>query len=981
MNSTPFSAVMRQYLDRLAPEIDESPDAQLLARFVENRDQSAFAALVRRHGRVVWNVCKQVLGHEHDAEDAFQATFLVLARNAATIRKGTALPSWLYGVAYRIAQHARRAALRRQARERKQRIVPKVEPHLDLALSELQRVLAEEVQRLPENLRAPFVLCCLEGKSKPEAATQLGWKEGTVSGRLARARRRMQHRLTRRGLTLSAVLCASALLADSSFALSTALVSSAIKCGTDAGAVAPQVAALAARAMNTLLWAKSRLVVLGVIFVGLIGSGVVGAFQRSPAVAIQDDPPPVVFPQAAKIAEQPGEVFTYVGRVLDSNAKPVIGAQVLIARLDAFVPEFQPRALSGSDGTFRFSVRRAEFVNHSGGRPPELDVGLGATATGHGATGAPAGQPEERANVTLWLPAEEIVQGRVMTAEGKPVAGVKVRSSCSWFRLDKKYRPLVFDAPDEQTGRTGDALPMTPQNQAVTDSAGKFTLRGLSRGWQYYVWFRGNGIVNSLAKMVARPQAASVIGATGISYPNRPSPQLSLYGSTFTHIVFPSKPITGIVRDQTTGKPLAGVTVTRPWTRDDDPSATSTTDRDGNYLLTGLSAGIHELRAKPASGMPYLETEVIATADRPGIEPFTFNIQLKRQLAVSGRVIDKETGKPLSARIQYRPMAFNKELSANSLLAKPGFRYQPPTVDTDKNGRFFMTVLPGPGVLLVGADSNYLPAEFTKADRRPGIIHPDDPELINCRPTAAWPPNSNAYQFVDVVDGQESLMEFALAPGRSRSVRIEFPDGQRQDTNLDGLKPGGSREVYYPAKSKVVGLAPKEVRRLYVSTQDGRFANMELVNAQETGDVHVKLKQTGALTGRLVDASGKPLEGISFQLLYDDGPGRYGVFLNQGHIERLLSKADRDRDRRTLGVDLLRFPYLAAGAEKTDDQGRFRLTGVMADIDFTLKAKLLGPPDKKGSRTIQGMAPLTRTQIGPGETLELGDLKVGKVEE
>jgi RNA polymerase sigma factor (sigma-70 family) len=197
----------------------DTGDRVLLDRFVLAGDQSAFARLVDRHGGLVWSVCRRVLQGEHDAEDAFQAVFIVLAHKAASIRKREAVGSWLYGVAYRVAMSQRKRAARRHVLLQHAAVAaPPAPPPSEAAFRELQRLLDEQVQCLPEKYRDPFVLCCLEGLRKSDAARELGLKEGTVASRVHYARKLLERRLARRGVTLTAVLTAVALGQTSIFA-------------------------------------------------------------------------------------------------------------------------------------------------------------------------------------------------------------------------------------------------------------------------------------------------------------------------------------------------------------------------------------------------------------------------------------------------------------------------------------------------------------------------------------------------------------------------------------------------------------------------------------------------------------------------------------------------------------------------------------------------------------------------------------------
>ncbi|MBY0228794.1 MAG: RNA polymerase sigma factor, partial [Gemmataceae bacterium] len=191
---------LRQFLAAAVPEATGTTDAQLLERFAAERDERAFRALLRRHGPMVWGVCSRLLPLAQDAEDCFQATFLVLVRKAGSIRPPEKVAAWLYGVASQTARKARAAAVRRRARERLLEAPPEaaagggVEP-------DLWPILQEELGRLPERYRLVVLLCDVQERTRSEAARELGLPEGTVAGWLARARALLTERLARRGVT------------------------------------------------------------------------------------------------------------------------------------------------------------------------------------------------------------------------------------------------------------------------------------------------------------------------------------------------------------------------------------------------------------------------------------------------------------------------------------------------------------------------------------------------------------------------------------------------------------------------------------------------------------------------------------------------------------------------------------------------------------------------------------------------------------
>jgi RNA polymerase sigma factor (sigma-70 family) len=266
-------------------------DADLVERFAVHGDEAAFEVLVWRHGPAVLTICHRVLGRSHDAEDAFQATFLVLVRKARSIRRRQAVGAWLYRVAYRVALQAKARARRVAARERQGVVVQAVSAADEAADRDLRAALEDEVDRLPEKYRLPVLLCYLGGQSTEQAAQALGCPRGTILSRLAWARQRLRGRLTRRGLTLSTGAVAAVLARNAAPAATlTALVNSTLKVAkwfaagsVGAGAVPPEpVLSLTEGVIRSMFLNKMKVVAL--VFVVLVLAGAGGSIWWHPAV-------------------------------------------------------------------------------------------------------------------------------------------------------------------------------------------------------------------------------------------------------------------------------------------------------------------------------------------------------------------------------------------------------------------------------------------------------------------------------------------------------------------------------------------------------------------------------------------------------------------------------------------------------------------------------------------------------------------------
>jgi RNA polymerase sigma factor (sigma-70 family) len=335
-----------QHLRRIVgPQTGGLTDADLLERFVDEQDEAAFEVLVWRHGPMVLSVCRRILRHEQDAEDAFQATFLTLVRKARSIGKRQAVAGWLYKVAYRIALEAKTLASKRRVHEKQEMGTLEAiaqEPATESTIwRDLRTVLDEEVSRLPEKYRTPVILCYLEGKTYEEAARELGCPRGTVSIRLMRARELLRPRLARRGLALSGGMLATVLSENATaVAISQSLAEGTMKAArlfaagkAAAGLLSGQAVALAEGVLKTMFVTKLKIVAAVLLAVSVAGSGAgvltyggMAGEQASPQAEKLSTPP------AVERREQKAESTRPVVRTQEDKLKAATEAARVEAR-------------------------------------------------------------------------------------------------------------------------------------------------------------------------------------------------------------------------------------------------------------------------------------------------------------------------------------------------------------------------------------------------------------------------------------------------------------------------------------------------------------------------------------------------------------------------------------------------------------------------------------------------------------------------
>jgi len=976
MSSSTLAAGLRHLLGKLGThqQQDES-DEQLLHTFTAHRDDRAFAELVRRHGPMVLQVCRRVLGHEQDAEDAFQATFLVLARKAAALRSKTTLAGFLHGTAYLAALKAKQAAARRRKYEGQAPAHPSIAAADELCWREIRALLDEEIARLPEKFRSVFVLCCLEDLSRAEAARRLGLKERTVLSRLAAARKRLGRRLARRGVELTAVLTVLALAQQSASALPAGLMATTVKVAlaTAAGEVliSASVAQLAKSATAAMVVSKVRIATVMVLAVALLGgAGVWLGTQPQAALGERRGVSPPVAASTGGLTPRrsPESVKTVEiqGRVLDPDGKPVKGARLYWPRVPKKNPkseediEFSERAQTGDDGRFRFELPRSDILSDI------LSDGhfvLVAAADGYGVDAVELPKGDSPAEVTLRLVKDHPIEGRIVSTEGKPLAGVRVHvleiSKPRQARLDGSLTAwqqewgLAFRQMSQHM-----FLPLGEKSsQAVTGRDGRFRIAGAGAERLVQLRVRGPGIAHASLEIINRADFdPATVNKTALDRAHvelgNTRPPL-LYGPKFTYIAPAGRRIEGTVREAVTGKPVAGYVVYCC----DSVCDGAISDKDGRYKLEGVpKRKQYLLNVEPPAGNSWLPNGA-RPGDEEGLRPLHVDFTVARGILVRGRVLDRTTGTGVRGDVRFVPLPGNK------FAGKPGFnRHQIGILGTrtEADGGFQLAVIPGPGVLMFqsyggekansGQELNpYRQAEFDAKDRERVQVteHGEDCYFTAVDNTVKFLNSLNAVKYLDLApDAGTAKCDLFVERGATQTIKIEDADGKP----LIGTMVAGVTAKYptvYTIKDAactIFALDPKKPRLLLFFYTKRNLARSLTLRGDEQGPLTVRLVPVGTVTGRLLDHDGQPIAAAYVDL--NTPEGTYGTA--------------RELYRR---LHQRRLPI------RTDKNGCFRLEGIVPEVKFTLSFH-------QGRTFLVAEPGIGARQVKEGETLDLGTVRV-----
>ena len=830
-------------------------DRQLLEQFAAGRE-TAFEALVRRHAPLVLAVCRRVLRNEADADDAFQATFLILARKAREVGRQGSVAAWLHRVAYHAAIKVRERAASRERHER--RVPPRQGGDLlaEVTGRELLAVLDEELQRLPDGPRGALVLCYLQGHTCDDAARQLGCSVRTLKRRLEQGRNGLRARLARRGIALPAALLALGVTQAAKAAVPEALAAATVKAGLDAAAGTGAATAAGAVADAVLRGAGATrlkllavLLVFGVLVFGtaLVGHQTQAQRPAAPLAKPVVEPPPLpAAPPAEEADDAKKDAIT--GRVLDAGGQPVAGAKVaVIASVEQLyrgrVGERGHKILASGEAD-----KEGRFHLECAPAPPSREPirQLLASARGHGLGWLLLPSVGGKADLEVKLPAEQVIRGRLLDLQGAAAGGVKlhVAEVAPWpdRRIMRSVlganAPPCYDFPAQPA-----KLDVWPA-AVTTDDDGRFVVRGLGKdqGVTLLVTDERFARQRLLVSTAAKDKPESV---------ERP--------------LEPARWLEGKVVGEDTGKPI-GRKVLLDFTMRGEELLQVWADEKGNFRLN-CPPGVITIESYPPDGSPYLMYTQSVYWPK-GKAKHEVEVKLPRGVLVSGKVTEADSGKPVAGAVLTYLASPENRVTSPWILS--WLRYPGEFVRTKDDGTFTATVYPNQGVLMAkGPTRDYV---LERLDRKELALGPFGAAIY-----------AHAAAPLDLkTDADAPPVALKLQRGVTIKGRVLDPDGKPVKSAVlycpGSLQDQGDHAYFYghgPAPVAVkdgtftlTGLDPKAEVPVYVLDRKNQVGGRVVVSGKSADEeVTVKLQPCAKAKVRIVDAEGKPQAGHTLGLV------------------------------------------------------------------------------------------------------------------
>ncbi len=958
---------------------------------------------------MVLSVCRAFLRDPHDAEDAFQATFLVLVRNGGAIRRRDAMAGWLHGVAHRVAIQANSALARRRRLEREvAEMAVATSTYGPAAGDDLLPALHEEIARLPEKLRLAVVHCDLEGMTQAQAAAQLHWSRRTLQLRLAEGRARLKRRLARRGLAPSSATLGVILLREARAAVPQAWSEATVRAAlatvnraVTVGAVSAVAQQWGQEVFKVMLLRKLAWVSVTLMAAGLIGWGASAAFlslgEQAPkggAGARRPRRGGAVPAQGGDHRSAGGSGLRSCGRHISGSrpcARPRrqarrrrLGLRAPLCRRSLESDRHDGRAAEGARGRDRrrravlFRARETRERWRLLQQPDRLAQRSDRRRrAGFAPAWVEAGDMVKRGETALRLVRDDVpVRGRVLDSQGRPVAGVTVRIRAIWevnggidldamldsgavpenmLQIARLYGKVLGEAAPAWQA---DPAPLWPggRNAWTSGADGRFEVQGIGRDRIARLEFHGGGVADGTLDVMARPAKGSPktrplpSKRRDMGINDREAAFLGLYpqgtqlvGATFDFIAGPTKPIAGVIRLKGSGKTVEGAIVhaADPGTH---TAVTARTDASGRFRLDGVPKGeYYQIQVNPRQGIdPFLRLWEIID-DTEGLKPIETAIEVPPGVIVTGRLIDKVTGRVVPpADVEYTKAPDNPatgDALAFSRLA---------------DGAFGLTVSPGRGMIAgaaaaLGKDDPFIAAHLKAGDRsQKGIearLYPH--KLVG----------HHTYRFIDVPAGSGPLaVDLELTRGASRAVRLTGPDGlpvvgalAYGSSARDWSGTERSRRID-AATFEVGGLEPGHPRLLVFTHKARKLVGAAVLKDEDlksTAPLEVKLVPAGVITGRLLDEDGLPWAGATFHVWMTDPDRPPSLGFGCAFGERVTA----------------------------DAQGRFRVEAFVPGVETEV---MISVPNRLGVRLDAGNA-LRKPALKPGEVRDLGDVKAKEI--